>query len=79
MTFGDLPEYYRRFIDPPDVACLRTCPMDAHGYSDFGPTLPATALPFRAQLQGAGRCWDTSFAADGVQTNTGTQLKTKRS
>ena len=41
------------------------------------PTLPATALPLRAQLQGAGRCWDTSFVADDVQTNTGTQLKAK--
>ena len=41
------------------------------------PALPATALPLRAQLQGAGRCWDTSFAADGVGTNTGTQLKAK--
>ncbi|MBY0277560.1 hypothetical protein K2Z84_19680 [Candidatus Binatia bacterium] len=41
------------------------------------PTLPATALPLRAQLQGAGRCWDTSFVAGGVQKNTSTQLKAK--
>ena len=41
------------------------------------PTLPATMLPLRAQLQGAGRCWETSFVADGVQKNTGTQLKAK--
>jgi hypothetical protein len=47
------------------------------GAAFAAPTLPATALPLRAQLQGAGRCWDTSFAADGVQTNTSTQLKAK--
>lgn len=38
----------------------------------------AMGLPgLRAQLQGAGRCWGTSFVAGGVQTNTGTQLKIK--
>lgn len=47
------------------------------GAAFAAPTLPATALPLRAQLQGAGRCWDTSFVADDVQTNTGTQLKAK--
>jgi acyl-CoA hydrolase len=36
MNFGEAPAYYRRFIDPIDVVCLKTCPMDAHGYFNFG-------------------------------------------
>ena len=36
MNFGEAPGYYRRFIEPIDVACLKTCPMDAHGYFNFG-------------------------------------------
>jgi len=36
MNFGEAPGYYRRFIDPIDVVCIKTCPMDAHGYFNFG-------------------------------------------
>jgi acyl-CoA hydrolase len=36
MNFGEAPAYYRRFLDPVDVACVKTCPMDAHGYFNFG-------------------------------------------
>jgi acyl-CoA hydrolase len=36
MNFGEAPDYYRRFVDPIDVVCLKTCPMDAHGYFNFG-------------------------------------------
>jgi acyl-CoA hydrolase len=36
MNFGEAPDYYRRFIERVDVACLKTCPMDAHGYFNFG-------------------------------------------
>jgi acyl-CoA hydrolase len=36
MNFGEAPDYYRRFIDRVDVACIRTSPMDAHGYFNFG-------------------------------------------
>jgi acyl-CoA hydrolase len=35
MNFGEAPEYYRRFLDPIDVVCLRTAPMDEHGYFNF--------------------------------------------
>jgi acyl-CoA hydrolase len=31
MNFGEAPSYYRRFIDPISVACIRTAPMDADG------------------------------------------------
>jgi butyryl-CoA:acetate CoA-transferase len=36
MNFGEAPDYYRRFIERVDVACLKTCPMDDHGYFNFG-------------------------------------------
>ena len=36
MNFGEAPDYYRRFIDPIDVVCIKTCPMDAHGNFNFG-------------------------------------------
>jgi acyl-CoA hydrolase len=36
MNFGETPDYYRRFIEPVDVACIKTAPMDEHGYFNFG-------------------------------------------
>jgi acyl-CoA hydrolase len=36
MNFGEAPEYYRRFIERVDVACIKTTPRDAHGYFNFG-------------------------------------------
>ncbi len=36
MYFGEAPGYYRRFIDPIDVVCIKTCPMDAQGFFNFG-------------------------------------------
>lgn len=36
MNFGEAPDYYRRFLDPIDVVCIKTCPMDDHGYFNFG-------------------------------------------
>ena len=51
MNFGELPAYYRRFIDRVDVACIKTCPMDAHGYFNFsGAVAHAKALTERAKV-----------------------------
>jgi acyl-CoA hydrolase len=51
MNYGELPGYYRRFIDPPDVVCIKTCPMDEHGYFNFGPAVShAKALTERAKI-----------------------------
>lgn len=36
-NLGEIPDYYRRFIDPPDVMVVKTCPVDANGYFNFGP------------------------------------------
>jgi acyl-CoA hydrolase len=51
MNFGEAPDYYRRFIDPPDVAVIKTCPMDEHGYFNFSISVAHTkALTERAKV-----------------------------
>ena len=35
LNLGEVPDYYRRFIDPVDVAIFKCCPMDADGYFNF--------------------------------------------
>ena len=32
---GEIPDYYRRFIHPPEIAVLKTCPKDQHGFYNF--------------------------------------------
>jgi len=36
MNFGEAPDYYRRFIEPVDIAVLKTCPIDDDGIFNFG-------------------------------------------
>jgi acyl-CoA hydrolase len=36
MNFGEVPDWYRRFIDPCDILVLKTAPMDENGYFNFG-------------------------------------------
>ncbi len=31
-NLGEIPDYYRRFIDPPDILVLKTCDIDANGF-----------------------------------------------
>ncbi|MBL9049677.1 MAG: butyryl-CoA:acetate CoA-transferase [Tabrizicola sp.] len=51
VNLGEVPDYYRRFIDPPDIAVFKTAPMDEKGYFNFGPnTLWMRALVERARL-----------------------------
>jgi acyl-CoA hydrolase len=38
MNFGETPDYYRRFVEPIGVACVKTAPIDANGYFNFGPS-----------------------------------------
>ncbi len=38
VNLGEVPDYYRRNIERVDVAVLKTCPMDADGYFNFGGT-----------------------------------------
>jgi acyl-CoA hydrolase len=32
VNLGEIPDYYRRFMPPADVAVFKTCPVDEHGY-----------------------------------------------
>ena len=51
MNFGEAPDYYRRFIDPIDVVCLKTAPRDAAGYFNLGcSTTYLTAMLERARV-----------------------------
>lgn len=36
-NLGEIPAYYRRFIDRLDIAVIKTAPMDADGYFNYGP------------------------------------------
>ncbi|MGO9988739.1 MAG: acetyl-CoA hydrolase/transferase family protein [Steroidobacteraceae bacterium] len=34
-NLGEIPDYYRRFIEPPDIVVLKTCPIDDNGFFNF--------------------------------------------
>jgi acyl-CoA hydrolase len=36
VNLGEIPDYYRRFIDPVDIVILKTRPADANGFFNFG-------------------------------------------
>ena len=36
LNLGEVPDYYRRFLDPVDIVILKTCPMDEDGFFNFG-------------------------------------------
>jgi acyl-CoA hydrolase len=38
LNLGEVPDYYRRFIDPVDIVILKTCPMDKAGNFNFSVT-----------------------------------------
>ena len=51
VNLGEIPDYYRRFIDPVDILILKCAPMDADGYFNFGPAnLWHAAVIERARL-----------------------------
>ena len=35
LNLGEVPDYYRRFLDPVDIAIFKVCPMDEKGYFNF--------------------------------------------
>jgi len=51
VHLGEIPDYYRRFIDPVDIAVFKTAPMDANRFFNFGPSnLWMRALVERAKV-----------------------------
>jgi len=51
LNLGEVPDYYRRFIEPVDIVILKCCPRDAQGYFNFS----AANLWHRALIERA-RC-----------------------
>lgn len=49
VNLGEVPDYYRRFIERVDVAVIKACPMDAEGNFNFS----ATGLWHRAVIERA--------------------------
>jgi len=35
LNLGEVPDYYRRFLDPVGMIVLKTCPVDENGYFNF--------------------------------------------
>ena len=36
-NLGEIPDYYRRFIDPPEIMVVKSRPADGNGFFNFGP------------------------------------------
>lgn len=49
LNLGEVPDYYRRFLDPVDIVVIKTCPKDKDGIYNTGPT----AVWIRALLEKA--------------------------
>src|SRR5882672_6705918 len=43
LNLGEVPDYYRRFLDPVDIVVLKTCPMDRTATSTSVPRISGTA------------------------------------
>lgn len=51
LNLGEVPDYYRRFIDPVDILIVKVCPMDDGGWFNAGPsTVWHRAIVDRARL-----------------------------
>ena len=81
MNFGEAPDYYRRFIDPIEVVCIKTAPMDEHGYFNFGGAVTyhkalterakvlvvetCESMPYIYGSQEAVHCSEVDYVIDG--------------
>jgi len=51
IKYSEVPRYVRERIEPLDVAMIQVCPMDKHGYFNFGPQVSFTrAICDRAKV-----------------------------
>jgi acyl-CoA hydrolase len=55
LNLGEVPDYYRRFLAPVDIAILKTCPMDENGYFNFSAANLCTARLSKAQRWSSSR------------------------
>ena len=52
LNLGEVPDYYRRFIDPVDIAILKVCPRDANGFYNFSNARkPITSVGFETNAR----------------------------
>ncbi len=66
-NLGEIPDYYRRFIDPPEIAVLKTCPKDEHGFYNFSlAALWHRAIVERARIVIVEECAGLPYL-DGVE------------
>jgi acyl-CoA hydrolase len=50
-NLGEIPDYYRRFIEPPDIVVIKTCEVDANGFFNFSASnLWHRAIASRAKI-----------------------------
>lgn len=49
VNLGEIPDYYRRFIEPADIVVIKTCPVDANGCFN----LSASTIWHRAMIERA--------------------------
>jgi acyl-CoA hydrolase len=50
-NLGEIPDYYRRFIEPPDIVVLKTCEVDANGFFNLSASnLWHRAITSRARI-----------------------------
>jgi len=50
-NLGEIPDYYRRFVEPPDIVVLKTCDIDADGFFNLsGANLWHRAIISRAKI-----------------------------
>ena len=49
LNLGEVPDYYRRFLDPVDIVILKVCPADKDGYFN----LSATSMWHGAAIESA--------------------------
>ena len=51
VNLGEIADYYRRFVAPPDIFVVKACPVDANGYFNFsGANLWTRAIVARAKI-----------------------------
>jgi acyl-CoA hydrolase len=56
MNFGEVPDWYRRFIDPCDILILKTAPMDENGYFNLACPRPIPTPRRSGRAASSSRC-----------------------
>ncbi|MGC1489531.1 MAG: acetyl-CoA hydrolase/transferase C-terminal domain-containing protein [Albidovulum sp.] len=63
VNLGEIPDYYRRFIDPVDILIVKVTPMDKDGNFNFGPSnLWHRAIIERAKMVIVEECSAVPYA-----------------